>query len=88
MQALFAVGLLLVSLNVHAHGGGLDSSGCHTKRSTEEYHCHRGNHQPSDTTSRQMRSRQMAPPQSDQTCHIGPRGGRYRIVNGRKRYGC
>ena len=29
-----------------------------------------------------------APGGSDQTCHIGPRGGRYRLVNGHKRYGC
>lgn len=27
-------------------------------------------------------------PYSDNTCHTGPRGGRYRIVNGHKRYGC
>ena len=27
-------------------------------------------------------------PDSDKTCHTGPRGGRYRIVNGHKRYGC
>lgn len=25
---------------------------------------------------------------SDMTCHTGPRGGRYRIINGYKRYGC
>jgi micrococcal nuclease len=24
----------------------------------------------------------------DSTCHVGPRGGRYQIVNGQKRYGC
>ncbi|WP_211451235.1 thermonuclease family protein [Collimonas antrihumi] len=24
----------------------------------------------------------------DATCHVGPRGGRYRWVNGRKMYGC
>ncbi|AKM11569.1 calcium-binding protein [Croceicoccus naphthovorans] len=23
-----------------AHGGGVDASGCHTNRSTGEYHCH------------------------------------------------
>lgn len=22
------------------------------------------------------------------TCHVGPRGGHYRIINGKKRYGC
>lgn len=27
-------------------------------------------------------------PYSDNTCHTGPRGGRYLIVNGHKRYGC
>ncbi|MFQ1700021.1 excalibur calcium-binding domain-containing protein [Loktanella agnita] len=25
----------------HAHGGGLNSDGCHTQRSTGSYHCHR-----------------------------------------------
>lgn len=25
-----------------AHGGGLDRHGCHTRRSTGEYHCHGG----------------------------------------------
>lgn len=25
-----------------AHGGGLDSSGCHTNRNTSDRHCHRG----------------------------------------------
>jgi micrococcal nuclease len=25
---------------------------------------------------------------NDETCHVGPRGGRYQIVNGHKRYGC
>ncbi|QOG08703.1 YHYH domain-containing protein [Aureimonas sp. OT7] len=24
----------------YAHGGGLDSSGCHTERKTGTYHCH------------------------------------------------
>jgi hypothetical protein len=24
-----------------AHSGGLDTSGCHTNRKTEDYHCHR-----------------------------------------------
>jgi micrococcal nuclease len=25
---------------------------------------------------------------NDATCHVGPRGGRYQVVNGQKRYGC
>jgi hypothetical protein len=63
-----------------AHGGGLDGNGCHTRRATGEYHCHRsGNSTPTN---------KAIPQQNDATCHVGPRGGRYRIVNGRKRYGC
>lgn len=69
-----------VSSAVLAHGGGLDKNGCHTKRATGEYHCHR---------APALLPRNGATPQkNDLTCHIGPRGGRYRIVNGRKRYGC
>lgn len=39
------VGLCLYSLiapRVLAHGGGLDSYGCHHNRKQGEYHCHRG----------------------------------------------
>jgi micrococcal nuclease len=25
---------------------------------------------------------------NDETCHVGPRGGRYQVINGTKRYGC
>ena len=34
--------LIAVARPVHSHGGGLDSSGCHTKSKTGERHCHRG----------------------------------------------
>jgi len=82
----FIVSLLLaasacgVSSTALAHGGGLDKNGCHTKRATGEYHCHRAPALPL--------SKAAAPQKNDLTCHTGPRGGRYRIVNGRKRYGC
>lgn len=66
------------------HGGGLDQNGCHHNRKTGDYHCHR--------VPNQAPIAQPAPVQkvsaSDSTCHTGPRGGRYRIVNGKKRYGC
>lgn len=78
--ACFAPGIAL------AHGGGLDSSGCHTKRATGEYHCHRGSSNQAPRSDKQKNA--VAPTQVDQTCHVGPRGGRYRIVNGKKRYGC
>lgn len=31
----------LVANQAHAHGGGLDKSGCHTNKKTGDYHCHR-----------------------------------------------
>jgi endonuclease YncB( thermonuclease family) len=36
--------LLFLSLSspVFAHGGGLNSEGCHNNRKTGDYHCHRG----------------------------------------------
>lgn len=32
---------LLLGAPAFAHGGGLNSQGCHTNRKTGEYHCHR-----------------------------------------------
>ena len=91
---LVVLTLASASSIVFAHGGGLDSDGCHIKRATGEYHCHGG--------SRNSEGKHSAPSAQgptylmpntsashyDQTCHTGPRGGRYRIVNGKKRYGC
>lgn len=76
-----------------AHGGGLDANGCHIKRATGEYHCHRGSYSPPPNSAWPSAQRQAQPnrlytPAVDDTCYTGPRGGRYRIVNGRKRYGC
>ena len=34
--------LTLIPGSAYAHGGGLDSRGCHTNRKTGEYHCHGG----------------------------------------------
>ncbi|MCD6673793.1 MAG: YHYH domain-containing protein [Burkholderiaceae bacterium] len=33
---------LALASNVQAHGGGLNSEGCHNNRKTGDYHCHRG----------------------------------------------
>lgn len=90
VTALFASGVG----SVLAHGGGLDANGCHFKRATGEYHCHRGNYVPPSPNpawqapQRQVQPNQLYAPAADNTCYTGPRGGRYRIVNGRKRYGC
>ena len=40
--SVFALMLLASPTDVPAHPGGLDKHGCHTNRSTGEYHCHRG----------------------------------------------
>ncbi len=39
--SVLALTLLVSSPAALAHGGGLDSSGCHTNRKTGDYHCHR-----------------------------------------------
>jgi hypothetical protein len=44
----------LISGPVFAHGGGLNSEGCHHSRKTGDYHCHRGSSSsrvPSQTSS-------------------------------------
>jgi len=38
----FALLLFTATSDASAHPGGLDKHGCHTNRSTGEYHCHRG----------------------------------------------
>lgn len=39
---LLALALLLTASTAFAHGGGLDSYGCHHNRKAGGYHCHRG----------------------------------------------
>jgi len=40
--AILAAALFAASPEVDAHGGGLDSYGCHNNRKVGNYHCHRG----------------------------------------------
>lgn len=42
LKPVFFLCLLLAGGPASAHSGGLDKHGCHTNRSTGEYHCHRG----------------------------------------------
>ena len=46
LAALFLPALLgllvLLAPAASAHGGGLNSEGCHNNRKTGDYHCHRG----------------------------------------------
>lgn len=51
------LGLATTALPAHAHGGGLDSNGCHNDRKNGGYHCHRGpapKPEPTPPSSRQQ----------------------------------
>ena len=43
MRILLITLFLVLPNYVSAHGGGLNSMGCHTNSKTGDYHCHRGN---------------------------------------------
>lgn len=86
--------VLLIPTMLWAHGGGLNSEGCHTNRKTGDYHCHRGNSpaapQPQQLAPTQPRQEAARPRPQEPTCYVGPRGGTYTITpSGRKNYsGC
>lgn len=42
MKWLLVIMLLIIPMTAYAHGGGLDSLGCHHNRKQGGYHCHRG----------------------------------------------
>lgn len=89
-NVLVALAVLVGASGAHGHGGGLDANGCHTNRKTGDYHCHRSPPVAPPPPNDQNRAALMRDYQANfsNECHIGPRGGRYRIVNGKKRYGC
>ena len=41
MATAMALAVLMNSPPTFAHGGGLNSQGCHNNRKTGDYHCHR-----------------------------------------------
>jgi len=51
---------LVVVVPAYAHGGGLNSEGCHNNRKTGDYHCHRKPSKPAPT----VRPRQDTPKSS------------------------
>jgi hypothetical protein len=68
-----------------AHGGGLNSEGCHHKRKTGDYHCHRA---PVQKTPAALASAPAPVSAGRPQCFTGPRGGTYTITaSGRKNYG-
>ena len=79
--------IYLYSGYVMAHGGGLNSEGCHTNHKTGDYHCHRT---PAVQPVAPQRQQQGGTPTQPPTCYTGPRGGTYTITpSGKKNYnGC
>lgn len=59
LSLLALLALLALPDAAQAHGGGLDSHGCHTDRRTGSYHCHRA------TTSADSVSQRRAPASSE-----------------------
>ena len=101
LATLVALACLTVAANqASAHGGGLNSEGCHNNRKTGDYHCHRApalprvpvvpvsSHVrvPQDVAAPRPAAADTRRPQ----CFTGPRGGTYTITaSGRKNYsGC
>lgn len=89
--------LLSLPALVYAHGGGLNTEGCHTNRRTGDYHCHRTpSVQPvvrpaqAQNVLADLPTNSTAPPDnsSKPTCYTGPRGGTYTLTKrGKKNYG-
>lgn len=55
VKAVVAVGLVsfvvtMMATDAIAHGGGLNSAGCHTNHKTGGYHCHRAQSVPRNRT--------------------------------------
>jgi hypothetical protein len=101
-STIYAAALaVLLAGAAHAHGGGLNSEGCHNNRKTGDYHCHRasaalaqstasiapsGVQQKSGSVPNKLAPQSIGAP----TCYVGPRGGTYTITkSGKKNYsGC
>ncbi len=90
MRQSLAMLFLAVPLAASAHGGGVDASGCHTKRSTGDYHCHGGGRPTAQALVPQQRAAAAPSRGGGPVCYTGPRGGTYTITpSGRKNYsGC
>lgn len=41
MTRIIGIAAALAAASAFAHGGGLNSEGCHNNRKTGDYHCHR-----------------------------------------------
>jgi len=95
----FALLVLAITCSAaSAHGGGLNSEGCHNNRKTGDYHCHGAPASPppiravapevQEETPKARKDLQPAQPIGRPACYTGPRGGTYTISrSGKKNYG-
>jgi hypothetical protein len=85
---LLPILIFINQIPAFAHGGGLNSEGCHTNHKTGDYHCHRAPSVVQPATP--QRQQQGIAPSQPPTCYTGPRGGTYTITpSGKKNYnGC
>lgn len=74
MKILFLITLFFTLPNyVSAHGGGLNSMGCHNNSKTGDYHCHKGNN-PSTKSKKEKKSSLTNETQFNQALAILLRG--------------
>jgi len=84
---LFSIAYCSFTL-AHAHGGGLNSEGCHNNHKTGDYHCHKP--PPLPPSQQQQQKVDQSITGNKPTCYTGPKGGTYTITpSGKKNYqGC
>lgn len=70
LKLFICMGLVFSIQSVDAHGGGLDSSGCHHDRKRGGYHCHRGLNTPPPSTSSKAYSPNLITPSLKTTCKV------------------
>lgn len=77
--------------SAEAHGGGLNSEGCHNNRKTGDYHCHRGSG--SGSSAKPARAQTISKPLKSgsssyyENCSAARADGRSNIRRGERGYG-
>ncbi|WP_423213590.1 YHYH domain-containing protein [Rivibacter subsaxonicus] len=90
MKLQFFVAGLIACVNMataHAHGGGLNSDGCHNNRKTGDYHCHRAPTpvvQPVSPTPQQPHLPAVHNPPAASQVTAQPRADQVQTVNGQQ----
>ena len=70
LKLFVSISLAFFIQSTNAHGGGLDSSGCHHDRKRGGYHCHRSSYTPPPSSSSRAYSPNVVTPSSKTTCKV------------------